>query len=67
MASPENSEAIFLELQRQVKLSNELMESSGLGGILEKLSGIITPPEQLANHLVHSGEDEVIFRKFCSL
>ena len=58
MASPENSEAIFLELQRQVKRSNELMEGSGLGGLLQKLSGLLTPPEGQENQNICPEEEE---------
>ncbi len=48
MSSAENSEAIFTELRRQVQRSNELFESSGhLGTILQKISGLLTPPEAL--------------------
>ena len=43
----ENSEAVLSELRRQVQRSNHVLESLEPGSLLTKLSGLLTPPENL--------------------
>ena len=47
----ENSEEVFHDLRRQVKKSNQALENLAPGALLQKLSGLLTPP----NHKEEQG------------